>query len=150
FEDQAEKRSGIRQLYRKLDPTMEWAENNYYKLRINQQIADLIPVGAFWLDYARHNGTSLFLSRNFAEASRNFTEMMFALSVLDLPFEAGKHDVAFEAGRMAMKPANQMIVFHEEVRPAEGNASTTPILVSQNFYRHGDRFREENGEKYDK
>ena len=25
-----------------------------------------------------------------------------------------------------------------------------PVLVSQNFYRHGDRFREENGEKVDK
>ena len=25
-----------------------------------------------------------------------------------------------------------------------------PVLVSQNFYRHGDRFREENGEKFDK
>ena len=150
FADDADKRQALRQLYRKLDPTMEWAENNYYKLRINQQIADLVPISAFWHDYARHNGTSAFLSRNLAEASRNFTEMMFALAVLDLPFEAGKHDVTFADGRMTMKPASQMIVFHEEVRPAEGPASSTPILVSQNFYRNGDRFREENGEKYDK
>ena len=150
FGNEMEKRLAVRQLYRKLDPTMEWAENNYYKLRIHQQIADLIPVGAFWLDYARHDGKSAFLSRNLAEASRNFTEMMFALSVLDLPFEAGKHEVKFDDGRMTMKPAGQMIVFHEEVRPAEGPASSTPILVSQNFYRNGDRFRDENGEKYDK
>ena len=43
-----------------------------------------------------------------------------------------------------------MIAFHEEVRPADGNGGQLPILVSQNFYRHGDRFREENGEKFDK
>ena len=45
-----------RQLYRKIDPTMEWAENNYYKLLIQQQNADLVPVNAFWADYAKHPG----------------------------------------------------------------------------------------------
>ena len=43
-----------------------------------------------------------------------------------------------------------MIAFHEEVRPADGEGGQLPILVSQNFYRHGDRFRDENGEKIDK
>ncbi|MFO0823240.1 MAG: hypothetical protein U0792_08980 [Gemmataceae bacterium] len=76
--------------------------------------------------------------------------MMFALSVIDLPFEAGKHDIKFDAGKMTLTPANQMIAFHEEVRPAEGNGGQIPILVSENFYRHGDRYREEGGEKYDK
>jgi hypothetical protein len=150
FAEGLDARRAVRQLYRKLDPTMEWAENNYYKLRINQQIADLIPIGPFWLDYAQHDGKSAFLSRNLADASRNFTEMMFALSVLDLPFEAGKHDVKFDAGKMTVIPAGQMIAFHEEVRPADGPPASLPILVSQNFYRNGDRFREENGEKYDK
>ena len=72
---------------------MEWAENNYYKLPIQQ--ADRRPRAGrpFWRDYARHDGKAPFLSRNLADASRNFTEMMFALAVLDLPFEAGKHEV---------------------------------------------------------
>src|SRR5208337_4164614 len=74
-------KSVIRQLYTHLDPTMEWAENNYYHLPIQQQLADLVPVSQFWLDYARHDGKSPFLSRNVAEASRNFTEMMCALAV---------------------------------------------------------------------
>jgi len=66
---------------------MEWAENNYYKLRIAEQHAGLISVGPFWVDYAKHNDQTPFLSRHLADASRNFTEMMFALSVIDLPFE---------------------------------------------------------------
>src|SRR6185437_2182216 len=81
----------VRQLYRKLDPTMEWAENNYYNLRIAEQHASLISVGPFWVDYAKHNDQGPFLSRHLADASRNFTEMMFALSVTDLPFEPAKH-----------------------------------------------------------
>jgi hypothetical protein len=140
----------VRQLYRRLDPTQEWAENNYHHVPIQQQLADLVPVSAFWLDYARHDGKTPFLSRHLAEASRNFTEMLFALAVLDLPFDAGKHDVKFDGNRMTLTPAGPVVAFHEEVRPVAGPAGQTPVLVTQNFYRHGDRFREENGEKLDK
>ena len=139
-----------RQLYRKVDVTQEWAENNYYQLPIQQQLAELVSVNPFWIDYARHDGKSLFLSRHLAEASHNFTEMMFALAVLDLPFEAAKQQVVIADGRMTMTPGGPVIAFHEEVRPAPGVPGPVSILVSQNFYRNGDRFREENGEKIDK
>jgi len=142
-------KSAIRQLYTHLDPTMEWAENNYYHLPIQQQLAELVPVSQFWLDYARHDGKSPFLSRNMAEASRNFTEMMCALAVLDLPFEAPKHEVVFKDGRMTLTPAGPAIAFHEEVRPVMAAGGQTPILISQNFFRQGSRYREENGERID-
>jgi hypothetical protein len=138
------------QLYRKVDVTKEWAENNYYNLPISQQIAALVPASDFWLDYSRHSGKGPFLSENLADASKNFTEMMFALSVLDLPFEAGKQEVKFDGGKMIFTPGNASIAFHEEVKPAADAAGKVQILVSQNFYRFGDRFREENGERFDK
>jgi hypothetical protein len=149
-DDRLQRGLALRQLFRKLDPTMEWAENNYYKLLIGQQVADLVPVNPFWADYASHEGDGPFLSRHIPAASRNFTEMMFALAVLDLPFTAAKHEVKFEGGKMTLTPASRLIAFHEEVRPADGPGGQFPILVSQNFYRPGDRFREQNGEKYDK
>jgi hypothetical protein len=145
------KAGALRQLYRRLDPTQELAENNYYHLPIQQQLAELVTVSEFWLDYAKHDpGAAGFLSRHLADASRNFTEMMFGLAVLDLPFTAGKHDVKFDAGKMTFTPASTLIAFHEEVRPAAAAAAKVQILVSQNFYRHGDRYRDENGERYDK
>jgi hypothetical protein len=146
----------VRQLYRRLEPTQEWAENNYYHLPIGQQIAELIPVSPFWLDYAKYEGKGPFLSRHIAEASRNFSEMMLALAVLDLPFEAPKHEVAFKDDQMTLTPAGQVIAFHEEVRaveeaPRRADAATAAtVMVSQNFYRYGDRFREVDGEKLDK
>jgi hypothetical protein len=149
FAGDMEKRLAVRQLFRKLDPTQEWAENNYYKRLIQQQVADLVPVGEFWHDYAKLNRNGAYLSQNLATASRNFTEIMFALSVLDLPFEAGKHDVKFDGARMTFTPGSSLIAFHEEVREANNNLQI-PILVSQNFYRNGDRFRDENGERFDK
>jgi hypothetical protein len=136
-------------LYRKVDLTQELAENNYYKLPIQQQIGNLVSVNSFWVDYARHDGKSPFLTANVADASRNFTEMMFALSVLDLPFIAAKHQVKFDAGRMTFVPGSNVLAFHEEVKPA-GMGDKVQILVSQNFYRNGDRYRDENGERYDK
>jgi hypothetical protein len=140
----------VRQLYRKIEPTMEWAENNYYKLRIQQQVADLIPVNSFWAEYAKHDGKGLFLSRHLADASRNFSEMILALSVLDLPFEAAKHQMAFDGGKMALGAAGPIIAFHEEVRRADAPDGKVPVLVGQNYFRQGDRFRDENGEKMDK
>ena len=150
FEDDRKKLGLVRQLYRKVDPTMEWAENNYYKLRITEQTANLVGVGPFWVDYAGHAANTPFLSRHLADASRNFTEMMFALSVLDLPFEAAKHQFAFAGSTMKLEPAGPIIAFHEEVRKAAAPDGKTPVLIGQNFYRPADRFREENGEKVDK
>jgi hypothetical protein len=150
FFDDDRKLGAIRQLYRKLDPTMEWAENNYYKLRIAEQHAGLVTVSPFWVDYARHNDKGPFLSRYLADASRNFTEMMFALSVVDLPFEPAKHLVAFEGGKMNLGPASPIVAFHEEVRSTAGPDGKVPVLVGQNFYKPNDRFRDENGERLDK
>ena len=78
----ASRRAEMRQLYRKLEKTQEWAEDNYYHLLIENQNAELVTVDPFWLDYARH-GDGPFFSTHLAEVARNFTEMMFALSVLD-------------------------------------------------------------------
>ncbi len=150
WRDESRKRDAVRQLYRKLDKTKEWVENNYYKLPIEVQTAELITVNAFWRDLAAHSVGEAFQSVHFAEASRNFPEMMFALSVLDLPFESPTHKTEFAGPKMALTAGGPMVLFHKQIRlaePAEGKAS---ILVSQNFFKHGDRHRMVNGERVDK
>jgi hypothetical protein len=137
-------------LYRKVEPTSEWAENNYDKRRIAEQLADLVPVNPFWVDYANHQGDGPFLSKFVNRPGNSFTEAMFALAVTDLPFEAKPADVKFDAGKMTFTPAGPAIAFHEEVKPVGDVQGTLPILVSQNFYKNGDRYRDENGERLDK
>ncbi|MBI5759111.1 MAG: hypothetical protein HZA46_11395 [Planctomycetales bacterium] len=150
FGDLAERQLGVRALYRKLDKTMEWAENNYHHLTIDQQNADLVTVNAFWRDFAAHDPAEKFVSRNLAEASRNFPEMLLALAVLDLPFESPKHDNKFDGVKMTLTPGGPVIVYHEEIKPAKPNDGPAKILVSQNYFRHGDRHSQENGEQVDK
>ena len=148
-QDRARRRE-TRRFYRKLDQTEEWAENNYYHLRIGAQVAGLVTVNGFWTDYAAHAGDAPFLSPRVAEASRSFTEMMFALAVLDLPFEAEAHDTRYEGTGMTLTPSGAVIVFHKEVKEAARDESAAPILVSQGFFAHDDRYRFEDNERFDK
>jgi len=143
-------REVLRQLYRKPDKTWEWAENDYHHLEISQQDANLITVNAFWRDYAAHDPGAPFLSQNFAEATRNFPEMLLALAVLDLPFTAAEHKSEFDGARMTLTPGGPLVVFHEEIQPAAAPDGAAKVLVSQNFFKHGDRTRTENGEQVDK
>ncbi|MBI2900051.1 MAG: hypothetical protein HYY17_07685 [Planctomycetes bacterium] len=144
-----EARGGMRQFYRTLDKTQEWAENNYYRLTIDRQGPDLVTINPFWRDYAKHR-QGPFLSPNVAYASRNFTEMMFALSVLDLPFDAEKPAVAFEGAAMKLSGKTRSIAFHKEIKPAEPAAERVPVLVSQNYFRLDDRYRYEGDEQVEK
>jgi hypothetical protein len=150
YADGARRRRAARQFYRKLDKTKEWVENNYYHLPLEKQDADLVTVNAFWRDYAQHDGDGAFYSPHLAEASRSFTEMMFALAVLDLPFEAAEHQSAIGNPKFTLTPGSPMVVYYKEISEAPRAEEKTPILVSENFFRHGDRYRHEGNERFEK
>ena len=150
-------RANTRQLYRKLDATEELVENNYYRLPIERQNDSLIPVNGFWLDYAKHTDSNArrlgrltgFLSPNFIYATQNFTEMMLALAVLELPYQAGKHEMDIKDATLTLKAASPIIVFHKETKPAQ-DGEKSGILVGQNYFRADDRYRNEGNERFDK
>ncbi len=150
FKRDASRRKRVRQLYRKLDKTEEWVENNYYKQPIEAQLAGLVPVCGFWKDFAAHNVGTPFLSIHIAEASRNFTEMMFAMSVLDLPFGSTEQKMSRDGLRATMVPSSPVVVFHKEITPAGQTPAAQKLLVSQNFFAMNDRYRHENNEQFDK
>lgn len=143
-------REEARPHFRQVDKTEEWAENNYYKLRANAQGEDLITINAFWRDYAAHDPKKAFTSRHFPKAHRNFTEMMCALAVLDLPFAAKAVKEDFAGARMEMEAAENSIVFHQEIKPVKISETKSPVLVSQNYFRADDRYSYEENETVDK
>ena len=136
-------------LYQPLDQTKEWAENNYYRLPIEQQDGDLITVNDLWLDWARHSGQPDFRSPHFAQV-RNFTEAMFALSILDLPNESPDHKMEVVEQSIKIQTAGPVIVLHEQIEPATEREGTPPVLVSQNFFRDNERYAMVNGEQVDR
>jgi hypothetical protein len=143
-------RQALGLLFRQTEKTQEWAENNYYKLTASSQNAGLVSVNAFWADFASHNSEDPFFSSSLAEASRNFTEVMFALSVLDLPFKAGDHKQKQDGVTWVISAATPLAVVHEQIKPTSGTVDDLPILVSQNFFKNGDRYRIVNGQTRDR
>jgi len=144
-------RKANRQLYEKLDKTKEWAENNYWNLPIQQQLGSLIAVNGFWDDYASWDGKEGFLSTKFAEATSNFSEIMFALSVLDFHFEDKQAvNVELDGADFAITPGQPSIIFHKEIRQSETDPQAPSILVAQNFFQATDRYTQNGNERFDK
>ncbi len=164
YKKRAEERKAVRRFFKSPDKTQEWAENNYYHVLIENQNADLIKVNRFWNDYAQSDPSTPFLSGHFLYATGNFTEMMMALAVSDLPITGCvKCDV--------LSVKNAAIVFHKEIREAAvivrsekgevrnedssqfsilNSHSPTPVMVSRSIFQADDRYRYEGHEKFDK
>ncbi len=138
-----------RDLFRQPETTREWAENNYYHQRIAEQDADLVTINAFWRDFARHPAGTPFVSRQFAEASRNFTEMLLALSVLDLPWESPRQAPQYDGPKMTLESPVPAIAVHEEIREVEAREAASRVLVGQAWFRQGERHRIVDGEQVD-
>lgn len=149
--DDLSMRDQVRQLYRRPEVTKELAENNWYRRPIDEHTPDLIPVNAFWRDYAARAPGRPFLSAHVAQATSCFSEMMLALSVLDLPFEAERPETTYEGARMTLRPRGPAIAFHEEIRPSSPATRPVPVLVSQGYLRPDDRYEEdEDGQTVEK
>lgn len=75
-------------VYEFTEKTSEWVETSYY----NEQ--DDITVKRFWIDYLEYHLTSrdeqqkTFLSENFVYSISNLTEILYVLSLIDLPFSS--------------------------------------------------------------
>ncbi len=139
----------IGKLYRRVEPTKEWIENNYWHLLPTDQNSDLVKANQFWKDYANHV-EGPFLSRWFTESNNNFTEMMFALAVIDLPMEDVKQDVVVEQGELTVNATGPMIVLHQQNHEAQFVPGVTKIFVSENFFQTNDRYRFIDDVQHDK
>jgi len=148
----AERRAELQdqQLYRAPSRTRAWVENDYWHRRLHEMNGEMIALNAFWTDYAERKGAGPFLSSHFPEATGSFAEMMLALAVLDLPFEADEPEVAIEGVRLTMKTATPLLLVRKEITTASPAAERAPILLGQNFFRLDDRYRYEGSERFDK
>ena len=76
--------------------------------------------------------------------------MMFALSVLDLPWTSPKQDPEYVDTKMELLSPEDFIVFHKEIKMALPPIKNGNLLVTQNFFNLKDRYRYENNERFDK
>lgn len=149
------RRAQVQQFFRKLDRTQEWAENHYWHLKFDEMGPELIEPNAFWNDYAKHlaahpGGAPAFLSRHLALPTGSFSEMMFALAVLDLPFSTATPTVTYQGARMLLTAGAAQVAFHQEIKPATPSTEPGALLVTQHYLRHDDRSTWDGNEQHDK
>ena len=150
FKKDMRERGKLQSFYQALEKTKEYVENNYYHLALSQQNGSLIKMNPFWGDYAAHDGKKPFVSKHIARASKNFTEMMFALAILDLPFQSPKHKLKVKKVKVTLTAASPMVVFFKAIQEAKTPKNKTPILVSQNFFERGRQYRYVRGQRFER
>ena len=147
-------RSAASGYYRSPGPAKEWAENQYYRLPLEAQGPDLIPVSGFWRDFAARDPKAPFLSPRILEAHHSLSEILLALAVLDLPLQTTNAPTIRNEGSSRTLTANgPLLVFVREVRPATpspSNSTGLELLLSERFFRLDDRYLLEGQERYDK
>lgn len=139
-----------RRLYRAVDPTKLLVESNYWRRTIAETTPDVVRPNGFWVDYATAPSGRPFVSPAFLETGGSFLEMMFALSVLDLPFEAGEHEVAVDGSRRTLRAATPLLLVRKEVTQATAAEDEAPLLLGQNLFRLDERYQHTNGEQRQK
>jgi hypothetical protein len=144
------RRQRANHMWRDADPTKAYAEHNYYQRSVQATTPDMIRANGFWTELASAPTNQPFRSSSFVECAGSFAEMLLALSFLDLPFEAAEHEIEFDGARMTMKTAGPMILLREDLQAAQTAEGEAPLLISQNFYRHDDRYLFVDNQRRDK
>ena len=130
---------GRQAYYQPQGPTREWAENNYHHRPLREQDTSLIPANGFWRDVASWDGKAPFVSPRIVETHRNFAEMFLALALLDLPFEAPRHQIERTGTRVRIQLAGPTLIYRRRVQPALETIAGkgARILVNESFFRPG-------------
>ena len=143
------KRANVTRLYQAVDRTRLLIEHNYWQRDINAPTTSAIATNQFWVDFATSARNKPFVSTAIAQASGSFVEMMFALSVIDLPYKAGEHQFETAGMQRTITAASPLLLVRKEIASTKEAEDAAPLLLGQNFFRLNDRYRWINGERRD-
>ena len=144
-----ERRRAEAPMYRVVDRTQEWAENNWWHLTPQQSGPDLVEPNRLWRDFAVHR-TDAFLSPWLGLATGSFAEAMCALAVTDLPFAAGAHQYTPDGPRLTIHAGANTLAGSAQLVAGDLVTPGTPLVVGQSYVRTDDRYRFVDGEQVDK
>ncbi len=138
------RRESMRQLFRPADKTQEWAEQNWWRRRPEDNQAHMIAANRYWRDLAMHRDGP-FLSSALGLAMNSFAEAMCALAVLDLPFEAPAHRIDNDGATLTIVASSHALVASSQLVAAELTVDL-PLIVGQTYLRNDDRHQLVEGE----
>jgi hypothetical protein len=145
-----ERRAGLRAFFRALPDTAELAERNYWRVPIASHDAGLITPTPFWLDFAASRPGMPFVSTRFPLATRNVTEMLLALALLDLPFEAAAHTTTVSGQGIVFQAGSRLLMARKGLALVRQSDDLRALSIGQDFFRLDEPFTFEGGRRRDR
>merc|ERR550534_2296554 len=141
-----------------IDLSMKYEDRWYSDVALSDQTPDLIVPAKFWSEYANYTcgierSRGYFLSNECINCTRNLSEMLLALAVTDLPFEADSPKMLELPAQASRRPAtlaasNPVMIFIKEIVPAKVRTST--FSVSTNYFDPAQRTAIVDGQVVDR
>lgn len=127
------RRGEIQRLFEPLDQTREWAESQYYHVRLANQHPQLIPANLFWQEFLANEGQP-FLPSHLELPCSSLHEALCALAVIDLPFEVSEQQSRVEDNELILESSGPAIVLTESVQAATPADTETSILLGHDIF----------------
>lgn len=125
---------GRRIRFSTLDQTREWAETQYYRVQLHEQLSSLIPPGPFWKEYFEQLDSNKFLPTSLDLPTSRINEALCALAVIDLPLDGIAPEVTIENEQLVLDAKNASVVYVESIeKVGEGDANES-VLIGQDVY----------------
>lgn len=121
-------------MFTSLDKTREWAETQYYRVRLQQQSPGLIPANPFWKEYLDSLGNGPFLPKSMDLPTSSINEALCALAVIDLPLDATAPEVTIDNEQLAVTAKQPAVVFIESIEKAGDANGQSTVLAGQDVY----------------
>eukprot|EP01022_Parablepharisma_sp_SALTPOND_P023502 TRINITY_DN4_c0_g1_i6.p1 TRINITY_DN4_c0_g1~~TRINITY_DN4_c0_g1_i6.p1 ORF type:complete len:2304 (-),score=338.43 TRINITY_DN4_c0_g1_i6:3914-10825(-) len=120
--------------------TKEYAETHYYGKTSVKNWKNQVTESSFWADYAEYfveinqgKTDKPFLTHQFINTYHTLTEIVGALTLLDLPYYSMDHGFRTMEGRSAeLKAASNLVIFKKEIKESKGEIRSN-ILVAQRY-----------------
>jgi len=141
-----------------IDLSMKYEDRWYSDVPLAKQTPDLIVPTQFWSQYANYicgieRSRGYFLSDQCIHCTKNLSEMLLALAVTDLPFEAPSPRMYEGQAQASRRPAtlqasSPVMIFIKEIIPSTVRTST--FSVSTNYFDPAHRTAIVDGQKVDR
>lgn len=119
--------------FQNLEQTRQWAETQYYHVRLEAQKPELIPPSPFWQELLQ-NTDEKFLSQNLDLPVTNVNEALLALAALDLPWQTEPVEMNVENDRLVITSKSPAIAFVQSIEKVEATQEDPSMLVGQDVY----------------
>lgn len=143
----AELRESARPLYRGPGATRRQVEHNYWHVRAAVTDERLLPVNGFWLDFANATPGAPFVSTHLAEAAGSINEMLLALALTDLPFEAKPAGQDVSGTGLSLRAASPLLLVSRQLADAQPAEGEPAVFLGQELFRADERFEFVAGEQ---